>query len=209
MIIAPSILTADFTDLASEIKKIETADYIHIDIMDGHFVPNISFGPAITKQINDLSNMPLDIHLMVSKPLEWISKFSLDKVSYITIHQEAENYFEALEAIRRNHIKTGISIKPQTCIKAIEPLLSDIDLVLIMTVEPGFGGQSFMNDMMDKVKALVAYREKHQLSFMIEVDGGINDQTIEICKKAGVDMAVAGSYVFNHKNPKQAIESLK
>ncbi len=209
MIIAPSVLTADFTKLASEIEKINTADYIHIDIMDGHFVPNISFGPAITKTINDMSKLPLDVHLMVTDPLKWIDLFSLSNVEFITVHVESKEYLEAINKIRNNGKKVGISIKPHTPVDEIIEILNQIDLVLVMTVEPGFGGQSFMVDMMDKVRSLVNIRSKENLNFVIEVDGGVNKDTIKTCQQAGVDMAVAGSYVFNHENTKEAIKSLK
>ena len=209
MLVAPSILTANFTRLHEDIDKIQTADYIHLDIMDGHFVPNISFGPHISRNINHITNIPLDVHLMVTDPLYWVDQFALEKVEFITIHIEANDTEETLKKIKEKGIKTGISIKPNTKVYDIVPFLNDIDLVLVMTVEPGFGGQSFMEDMMDKVKELVELRKQKKLHFIIEVDGGISDQTIDVCKNSGVDMVVAGSYVFNHKSPKEAIENLK
>ncbi len=209
MIVAPSILTADFTKLYQEIKKIETADYVHIDIMDGNFVPNISFGPAITKQISKISPLPLDVHLMVSKPMDWIQKFSVENVEFITVHIESHQYLDAIEEIKKQGKKVGISVKPNTSVEEIISVLNMVDLVLIMTVEPGFGGQTFMADMMRKVDNLKSLRKFHGYGFLIEVDGGINDKTIKTCKDADVDMVVAGSYVFNHENPKKAIESLK
>ena len=209
MLIAPSILTANFARLEEELIKIESADYMHLDVMDGHFVPNISFGPHITKSISKASKKPLDIHLMVTDPLFWIDQFSFPNTAYITVHQEAHNFVEAMKKIKENNIKVGLSIKPNTKVYDIIPYLRDVDLVLVMTVEPGFGGQSFMSEMMEKVKELVKIRSEKKLNFLIEVDGGVSNQTIEICKKSGVDMAVAGSYVFNHKNPEEAIESLK
>ncbi len=209
MLVAPSILTADFTNLASEIDKISTADYIHLDIMDGHFVPNISFGPHISRKISKLSKIDLDVHLMVTDPLFWIEQFAFSSTRYITIHEEANQVSETIKKIKEQGIKVGISIKPNTSVYRIVPLLKEVDLVLVMTVEPGFGGQSFMENMMVKVKELVKLRNEKKLNYIIEVDGGISDKTIDLCKSSGVDMVVAGSYVFNHEDAKKAIESLK
>ena len=209
MLVAPSVLTCDFKKLGDEIKRIVDADYIHLDIMDGHFVPNISFGPHIAKQISNLTDQPLDVHLMVTDPIKWIDSFHFSNTKFITIHVEANDVDQCLKYIREKQIKTGISIKPNTDVSKIKPYLKDIDLVLVMTVEPGFGGQSFKKEMMKKVEELKNDREKNHYHFIIEVDGGINDQTIDVCKKSGVDMVVAGSYVFNHENSKKAILSLK
>lgn len=209
MKIAPSILTANFNNLAAEIKSIESADLIHVDIMDGNFVPNISFGPHITKEISNISNLDLDIHLMVLDPSIWIDKFSFHNTKYITVHVESNNFEKALKLIRKNNIKTGISLRPKTDLDKIKPYLKDLDLVLIMTVEPGFGGQSFMIDQLEKVKELVDLRQKNNYNYLIEVDGGINNETIELCREAGVDIAVAGSYIFNLEDRKKGILSLK
>ena len=209
MKIAPSVLTADFTDLENELKSIETADYLHLDIMDGHFVPNISFGPAISKMISKKTNLPLDIHLMVTNPYQWIDAFTFKNTKYITIHVESNDVRKTMDKIKSNHIKLGLSVKPKTKVDELLPYISEVDLVLVMTVEPGFGGQSFMHDMMDKVKELVEIRKKFNLSFEIEVDGGINDQTIEIARLSGVDVCVAGSYLFNLKDRQKGILSLK
>lgn len=209
MKIAPSVLTADFTDLENELKSIKTADYLHLDIMDGHFVPNISFGPAISKMISKKTNLPLDIHLMVTNPYQWIDAFTFKNTKYITIHVESNDVRKTIDKIKSNHIKLGLSVKPKTKVDELLPYISEIDLVLVMTVEPGFGGQSFMHDMMDKVKELVEIRKKFNLSFEIEVDGGINDQTIEIARLSGVDVCVAGSYLFNLKDRQKGILSLK
>jgi len=209
MKIAPSVLTADFTDLKNELKSIETADYLHLDIMDGHFVPNISFGPAISKMISQKTNLPLDIHLMVTDPYQWIDGFTFINTKYITIHVESNDVRKTMDKIKSNHVKLGLSVKPKTSIDELMPFIHEVDLVLVMTVEPGFGGQSFMHDMMDKVKELVEIRKTFNLSFEIEVDGGINDQTIEIARLSGVDVCVAGSYLFNLKDRQKGILSLK
>lgn len=209
MKIAPSILTADFTNLKNEIESIQSADIIHIDVMDGNFVPNISFGPAITKQINDLSNINLDVHLMVQNPLFWIDKFAFNKVEYITVHYEANNYLEAIKKTKELGIKAGISIKPNTNVSEIISLLDQVDLVLIMSVEPGFGGQKFMQNSIAKIRELVHLRKELGLKFVIEIDGGINNETAEIVKDAGVDIAVVGSYLFNQTNRKKTMDELR
>jgi ribulose-phosphate 3-epimerase len=209
MKIAPSVLTADFTNLKNELDSIENADLIHLDIMDGHFVPNISFGPLIAKQIEKETHLPLDIHLMVTDPIKWIDDFSFSQTKYITIHAEANQVSESISLIRKNHIGVGLSIKPKTPIRALIPYINEVNLILIMTVEPGFGGQTFMFEMLDKVKELVKIRKENKLNFLIEVDGGINLDTIMYCKESLVDISVVGSYIFNQENRKKAIEDLR
>ena len=209
MKIAPSVLTANFTKLAEEIKSIESADLIHIDIMDGNFVPNISFGPAITKQINDLTNINLDVHLMVLNPLDWVEKFAFDKVEYITVHYESNNFLEAINKIKTLNKKVGITIKPNTKVSEIKDYLKIVDLVLIMSVEPGFGGQKFITSSLNKVKELVDLRIKNNYNYVIEIDGGVNGETASLVKEAGVDIAVVGSYLFNQENRKKTMEDLR
>lgn len=210
MKVAPSILTADFLNLKQELKSIETADRFHIDIMDGNFVPNISFGPYITKLTNGSTTVPLDIHLMVDWPDFWIDKFNLSNTYNITFHFEAKSdVSKTIAKIKETGKKVGISIKPKTEVKEIHALLKEIDLVLVMSVEPGFGGQKFIESALDKIKELKAYREKHRLNFEIEVDGGVDSSNIEKIKEAGADIVVAGSFIFNQTDRKAAINSLK
>lgn len=210
MKVAPSILTADFLHLKQELKSIETADRFHIDIMDGNFVPNISFGPYITKLVNNSTNVPLDIHLMVDWPDFWIDKFNLNNTYNITFHFEAKSDIsKTIAKIKETGKKVGISIKPKTEVKEIHALLREIDLVLVMSVEPGFGGQKFIESALGKIKELKTYRKKHGLNFEIEVDGGVDSTNIEKIKEAGADIVVAGSYIFNKTDRKAAINSLK
>jgi len=209
MKIAPSVLTVDFTKLDEELKSIESADYLHLDIMDGHFVPNISFGPAITKQIGMATDLPLDIHLMVSDPLKWIDQFAIKNTEFMTVHVEANDVSEAIDKIKTHHIGVGLSIKPHTLVSDLLPYIDQAKLILVMTVEPGFGGQAFIKETMDKVRELVRIRDERKLFFGIEVDGGINQETIEYCRQAGVDIAVAGSYLFDQKDRKKGILSLR
>jgi len=209
MKIAPSVLTADFTNLKNELDSISSADLLHLDIMDGHFVPNISFGPAITKQIALNTELALDIHLMVTDPLNWILGFALPQTKYITIHIESNDVDETIKVIKKHQIGLVLSVKPQTSINTLRPYLKEVDLVLVMTVEPGFGGQSFIESSLDKVRELVKIREQEGLTFEIEVDGGINLETAKKCQLAGVDIAVAGSYLFNMKDRKKGMEGLR
>lgn len=209
MKIAPSVLPADFTNLKAEIDSINEADYIHIDIMDGNFVPNISFGPAINAQIGNITNVPLDVHLMVAEPIKWIDEFSTKQVEYITVHYEAKDFSKALDAIKANNKKTGLSIKPATTVASIKPYLKDLDMVLIMSVEPGFGGQQFMTNSLDKVRELVKIRSEENLDFKIEIDGGMNKETLPLAKAAGVDIAVIGSYLFAQKDRNKTMENFR
>ena len=209
MKVSPSVLSANFNNLKQALKEIESADYIHLDIMDGHFVPNISFGPDISRQIHDTTALDVDVHLMVTDPLKWIDKFSFSKTKYITVHVEANEVEASLKAIKDHHIGRGISLRPGTHVSSLSPYLDHVELVLVMTVEPGFGGQQFMPDMLEKVKTLVKLREENGYHYVIEVDGGINDENVKICKEAGVDIVVAGSFIVKSSDPLSRIKSLR
>jgi ribulose-phosphate 3-epimerase len=210
MIIAPSVLAADFTNLESELQKTSTTKWLHLDVMDGHFVPNISFGPMIVNAIRTISSQQLDTHLMISEPSNYIDQFIEAGSDRITFHIETvSNPLELIEYIKSKNIKVGLSIKPNTKVDSIKEYLSEIDQVLVMSVEPGFGGQRFIPESLDKIKELNEIRKNDNLSFLIVVDGGVNDKNSKELKAAGVDVLVAGSFVFKADNPLQRIESLK
>ena len=210
--IAPSLLSADFTCLKDEINKIETAQWIHYDVMDGHFVPNISFGHSILNDVSKITDMYLDVHLMISEPAKYIDNFIASKASLIVFHYEAvvkEEVDNLIDYIKNQHVDVGISIKPDTPVEEILPFLSKLDLVLVMSVEPGFGGQEFNPIALDKISTLAKLKKDHQYHYLIEVDGGINEITAKQCRQAGADVLVAGSYIFNSDDYSKAIESLK
>ena len=215
VMIAPSILSADFSKLGEEIKLVEDlgAEYLHFDVMDGHFVPNISFGIPVLKSISKIHNMVNDVHIMISEPLKYIEAFAKAGADIITFHYEAcntiEEVAEVIDLIHDYGKKAGLSIKPNTPVEVVKPFLEDLDLVLVMSVEPGFGGQSFIMEALDKIQYLRYVIDENDLDCLIEVDGGINDQTGRMCADAGVDILVAGSYLFGQKDIAERMELLR
>ena len=212
MLIAPSLLSCDFARFGEEIARMDKAgaDFMHLDIMDAHFVPNLTFGAPVIKFVRKYSDKPFDVHLMISEPLKYIEDFAKAGADIITFHVESDSPIqETIDKIKSFGIKPGLVIKPNTPVESVYPYLSDLYMVLVMTVEPGFGGQSFMADMMPKVEALKAKREEMGLDFLIEADGGIADNTIAVAAKAGVDVAVAGTAVFKAENAEEKIKELK
>ncbi|MDD6712025.1 MAG: ribulose-phosphate 3-epimerase [Sharpea porci] len=210
--IAPSLLSANFADLKSELKSIEEAGctVLHYDVMDGHFVPNISFGADILHDVHQITNMELDVHLMISDPMFYVDRFIKAGASYISFHIEAmesvEKTHELIKKIKEAGVKASIALNPGTSYEAVIPFLDEIDMILVMSVQPGFGGQKFNPVAINKIAALSKY--KKEKNFLIEVDGGINATTIQDVRKAGCDLFVAGSAVFNQNDRKKAVEAL-
>ena len=207
ILVAPSILAADLSILSKEINRAEKAgaDMIHVDVMDGHFVPNITIGPLVVKNIRKATKLPLDVHLMIEEPSKYIDEFVKAGSDIITIHAESEGHIEALiSRIKSSGIKAGVSLRPKSGIDLIREHLEAIDIVLIMTVEPGFGGQEFISGVVPKIKELRKIYDKD-----IEVDGGINKNNAKKVIEAGANILVAGTYVFKAKDIKQAIQDLR
>ena len=206
------MLSCDFSRMGEETARIDRAgaDYIHLDVMDGHFVPNITIGPCIVKALRPYTKLPFDVHLMISEPYKYIDAFADAGADIITFHVEAESDIEAtIEKIRSRGLKAGLVIKPKTPAEAVFPYLDKLYMVLVMTVEPGFGGQSFMADMMPKVGQIKAECRRRGLSVLIEADGGISDKTVSQCADAGVDICVSGTGVFRAPDAAKAIAALK
>lgn len=209
--IAPSILSADFSKLEQEIKKVEVAGvgYIHVDVMDGHFVPNITIGVPVVKSIKKITSLPLDVHLMIEEPEKYVDSFIEAGSDIVTIHVEASRHPERLlRYIRSKGVKAGISLNPATDLSTINYLYGAFDLILIMTVNPGFGGQKLIAPALDKVRELKKIKKEKGFDFIIEVDGGVNEDNIDVYTKAGAELVVAGNAVFGSKDPAGAIKNL-
>jgi ribulose-phosphate 3-epimerase len=210
--IAPSILSADFTRLGEEIRAVDDAgaDSIHIDVMDGHFVPNITIGPLIVAAARRVTDLPLDVHLMISNPDQFISEFARAGADRITVHVEAANHLHrTLASIKEAKVDPGVSLNPATSLQTLEHVLGDVKRVLVMTVNPGFGGQDFIPEMIPKIERLRETREQRKLRFEIAVDGGINPETIVQAASAGADVFVAGSAVFGQEDYAEAIRLMR
>ena len=212
--VAPSILSADFVNLERDIRALKEtgADYVHVDVMDGLFVPNITIGIPVVAAIRRITDMPLDVHLMIDRPLRYVDDFCKAGSDLLTVHVEAdtqENTLAALKRIRENGVRAAISVKPKTPAEAVLPFLPYCDLILVMTVEPGFGGQSFMQDMMPKLKTIRGYIDAQNPGCELEVDGGVNAETARLCCENGANVLVAGSAYFKAADPTAFVRAVK
>ena len=211
--VAPSILAANFNNLLDEVKSVESADYLHIDVMDGHFVPNISLGACVYKGLKNQVDLVFDVHLMIKDPKKYALDFIKAGADILTFHYEAldtkQEIHELIDFIHNNNTKVGISIKPNTKVEVLDEFLDKVDLVLVMSVEPGFGGQSFIPTALDKISYLKNKKINENKKYEIEGDGGINKETSKLCVDAGVEVLVAGTYIYNNKDRKLLIEEMQ
>ncbi|MEH7374489.1 MULTISPECIES: ribulose-phosphate 3-epimerase [Bacillaceae] len=210
--IAPSILSANFARLGEDIKDVERggADYIHVDVMDGHFVPNITIGPLIVEAIRPITKLPLDVHLMIENPDQYIEAFAKAGADIITVHVEACTHLHrTIQQIKAQGVKAGVVLNPHTPVSMIQHVLEEIDLVLLMTVNPGFGGQSFIHSVIPKIKQVASMIEERKLQVEIEVDGGVNSETAKLCIEAGANVLVAGSAIYNQQDRGEAIAIIR
>lgn len=210
--IAPSILSADFSRLGEEIKDVERggADYIHVDVMDGHFVPNITIGPLIVDAIRPITDLPLDVHLMIENPDKYIPEFAKAGADILSVHVEAcPHLHRTIHLIKEHGVKAGVVLNPHTPVSMIEHVIEDVDLVLLMTVNPGFGGQSFIEKVLPKVKTVSDLCKEKGLDIDIEIDGGVNPETAKLCREHGANVLVAGSAIYKKENRKDAIEAIR
>jgi ribulose-phosphate 3-epimerase len=210
--IAPSILSADFSRLGEQIQELTKAgaDYIHVDVMDGHFVPNITIGPLIVAAVKKMTKVPLDVHLMIENPMKYIKEFSTAGADIITVHVEAESHIHrAVNMIKSLECKAGVSLNPSTSLTMLDEILSEVDLVLVMSVNPGFGGQKFIDSSINKIKRLRKIIDDRKINAEIEVDGGITAENVSTVVKAGADVIVAGYAIFSKPNITEAIKEIR
>lgn len=210
--IAPSILSADFAKLGEEILEVEKggADFIHVDVMDGHFVPNITIGPLVVEAIRPITKLPLDVHLMIENPDQYIEAFAKAGADYITVHVEAcRHLHRTIHYIKSLGVKAGVVLNPATPVESIQHIIADVDMVLVMSVNPGFGGQKFIPEALLKIRQVKDMAEAKKLTIEIEVDGGVNADTARLCIEAGATVLVAGSAVFNQEDRSKAIAAIK
>jgi ribulose-phosphate 3-epimerase len=210
--IAPSILSANFASLGEEIRDVEQggADYIHVDVMDGHFVPNITIGPLIVEAIRPVTNLPLDVHLMIEQPDRYIPAFAKAGADFLSVHVEAcPHLHRTIHLIKENGVKAGVVLNPHTPVEMIQHIIEDVDVVLLMTVNPGFGGQKFIPSVLPKIRQVAQFVKERNLSVEIEVDGGINAETARLCVEAGANVLVAGSAIYNKRDRAAAIRALR